>query len=393
MKILCVLAKYQYGVPERGLNTEYFSFIPALKRLGHTVVHFDSWDRKRYSDFSELNKALLDTVESERPDILLSVQCQYEIWTETWDIIKARADVATISWATDDSWKYREVSRFIAKHFHAMTTTYKSCVDKYKEDGIENILLTQWAAQDSTEPLKARECKYQVSFVGAAHGQRKAKIKKLLAAGIKVNCFGYGWGNGPVSDVDMCRIFNTSMISLNFSNSKGENQIKARTFEVPGAGGFLLTEYSAELDKYYTLDKEVVCFHNDAELINKIKYYLTNPDLRNDIARKGFTRTMNEHTYDMRMREVLDFALQAHKKYNKNNSKEQIHFSELKNKHRLTFKIKLFRYILLALCTCIWGKKRGRRAARRIVFELSWRLCGARTFSAAGLPGIMFSEI
>ena len=42
--------------------------------------------------------------------------------------------------------------------------------------------------------------------------------------------------------VKIPEIMRQSVISLNFSNSRQGRQIKARTFEVPGAGGFLMTE-------------------------------------------------------------------------------------------------------------------------------------------------------
>jgi len=85
MKILCVFGKYQYGKKERGLSTEYFSFVPALEKLEYEIVFFDSWDRSLYSNFIELNRALIDIVKKENPDIIFSVQLGYEIWLETWD--------------------------------------------------------------------------------------------------------------------------------------------------------------------------------------------------------------------------------------------------------------------------------------------------------------------
>jgi len=53
MKILCVFGESQYGNKERGLSTEYFSFIPALKSLGHDVFFFDSWNKDLYNNFVE----------------------------------------------------------------------------------------------------------------------------------------------------------------------------------------------------------------------------------------------------------------------------------------------------------------------------------------------------
>ena len=395
MKVLCVFGKYQYGDPSRGIGTEYASFVPALKRLGHEVIHFESWNRRRYSNYAELNLAFLEAVERERPDVLLAVQLNYEIWLETLQVIQALGDVATICWTTDDSWKYREVSRFIGNAYHAITTTYADVLPKYHRDGIPNVLLTQWAANSENlqEPLSPTDCQYQVSFVGAANGNRKRHIKELRKHGIEVSCFGHGWHAGPVTAEDIPGIMRGSIISLNFANSKGQNQIKARTFEVPGAGGFLLTEYAPRLEKFYDIGKEIDVFHGTAQFVEKINYYLSHPEKRDSIARAGFQRTSREHTYEIRMKEVLDFTLCSKDKWLKNHEKQlELSFDQAVQTHRVNFPLKLLRNMLVLPCVLIWGDERGHRAARRLVFEFSWRFFGQKSFTASGLPGRMFPE-
>ncbi len=405
MKILCALGKYQYGDTERGLSTEYAAFMPALKNLGHDVVHFELWDRSKYSDYAELNYLILKAVDRECPHVLLTVQLHYEIFIETLQIIKNRGDVATICWTTDDSWKYREVSRFIGKYYHAMTTTYPEVVSKYHRDGIPHIFQTQWAARSDQlfPPLFSRECCYPVSFIGEAHGNRKQRIQYLLDQGIPVACFGHGWPHGAVSADDVPNIMRNSVISLNFANSRGRrNQIKARTFEVPGAGGFLLTDPSPYLDNWYTPDQEIVVFHSDQDLVRKIKFYLSHPDIRDRIAGAGFVRTSNDHTYEKRLQSVLNYALHAKDAYLQNPVYQSLRIersrdalfdaskTDILKSDRLC---RLIRQILVRGCNRIWGLGRGLRAARRIIFELSWRLTKEKTFSKSGWPARMFPEL
>ncbi len=395
MKILCVFGKYSYGDPLREISPEYASFIPALERLGHDVVHFESWDRIQYSDFAELNKALIEIVEKETPDVMFAVQLHYEIWIETLQIIKAFENVITICWTTDDSWKYREVSRFIGRYYDFMTTTYPEVLPFYKKDGIDTVLLTQWAANSHMmiEPLPAAECSYPVSFIGAAHGNRKRKIEKLKRRGIQVFCFGYGWPEGPVSHEKINRIMNESIISLNFANSKGENQIKARTFEVPGAGGFLLTEYSPGLKHFYNIGRDIESFSGDRQLADKINFYLKNYDKRDTIACSGFKRTIQEHTYDIRMKEILESAIKfSRQKKGESFTRYHVSFDQALKKHRFSFFHILFKIFLVTFGVCIFGRKRGPRAARRFLYEISWRIFGEKTYKAAGLPGRLFPD-
>jgi spore maturation protein CgeB len=401
LKILCVFGRHQYGDPARGISTEYAAFIPALKRLGHEVIHFESWDRTLYDGFADLNRTLLRTVIHERPDILLTVQMNYEIWIETLELIQKKEDVATISWTTDDSWKYREVSRFIGGAYDAMTTTYRNVVAQYHRDGISNVMLTQWAANSSTmtPPLPAAYCRYPVTFVGAAHGSRRRWIRRLRRAGIAVDCFGHGWPQGSVAAESIPQIMRDSVISLNFSNSRRGHQIKARNFEVPGAGGFLLTEYAEDLGRWYRIGEEIDVFQTLRELVAKIRYYLYHPEKRDAMAISGFRRTQEYHTYEHRLASVISHALKSKKESagkgrgGTDQSQEVELLSQAMEAHRMNRGLLQLKRALVLTCSAVWGKKRGIRAARRLVFELSWRLSGRKTFTASGLPGRMFPEL
>jgi spore maturation protein CgeB len=361
--------------------------------MGHQVVHFESWDHSHYRDLADMNQRLLQIVDAERPDAMLVVQTNYEIWLETLYAIKSRGTVATLCWTTDDSWKYRQVSRFIAPAYHAITTTYPDKLPEYHRDGISHVLLTQWAAAlpNLREPQPAAACRYKVSFVGAAHGKRKQRVARLRAKGIDVACFGHGWPSGPIAAEQIPEIMRNSVISLNFANSSGENQIKARTFEVPGAGGFLLTERAPHLEHWYISGKEIEVFDDDRELEEKILYYLTHPAERDAVAQAGHERTRSEHTYERRLQAALDFALQSRELAKANASSQMLPpFSHALQQHVLTWPLRLLRTGLVLACSSVWGRRRGPRAARRLCFELSWRLLGPRTFSAGGWTGRMF---
>ena len=383
-------------MPDLGIGTEYAAFIPALKNLGFQVSHFESWDRSIYSGYAELNKSLIKTIERISPDLMLVVQMHYEIWIETLTLIRECSNVRTVCWTTDDSWKYREVSRFIGRYYHTMTTTYDYIIQNYHADGIRNVLLTQWAAksQDLMEPIPAKQCRYGVTFIGAAHGGRKRRIDAIRKSGIKIKCWGSGWPGGPIAADEIASIMRDSVISLNFANSKGRNQIKARNFEVPGAGGFLLSEKAPGLDNYYKIGEEIGVFSDTEELISKIKYYLSEHEHRDRIAQAGFERTKREHTYELRLKEVVAFTLKSGKYQFSGCKKQGIkNFDEAVRVHQQGLILKLFRKLLIVTCTFVWGRKRGPRAARRLVFEMSRRLLGLKTFTASGLPGRMFPEL
>ena len=129
-------------------------------------------------------------------------------------------------------------------------------------------------------------------------------------------------------------------------------------------------------------------FHDFDNLVDRIRYFLAHPDERDAIAQAGFNRTCAEHTYDMRLARVLEFAVNAKKHAPPESTSSS--FENARRSHSLTPLLKLLAFVLTWPASLVFGPIRGPRAARRLVFELSWRLVGRFTFTAAGWPGRMF---
>ena len=79
-----------------------------------------------------------------------------------------------------------------------------------------------------------------------------------------------------------------------------------RLFEVPASGGFLLTDWIAEIDGAYTEGEHIACWRSVAELRDKITYYLAHEGERWEIARRGREHFLRYHTYAARVRQILD---------------------------------------------------------------------------------------
>ena len=396
MRILCVFGQHNYGDPARGEGYEYSNFLPALNNMGHEVEVFDSFSRASYADFATLNRGLLESVERFRPDQLFCVLMGYEIWLETLDLIR-KSGVRLVNWGTDDSWKYDQFSRFVAPAFDLWATTSTAAWLKAQHEGINNFMLSQWAASAGclAEPMPAGDCRYPVSFIGSAYGNRPQWIAALKKRGIEVACFGHGWPNGPVAANDIPRIVRESVVSLNFGDSGVQfqglrpyrsRQIKARVFEVPGAGGCLLTEAAEHLEDCYRIGSEIEVFSGIEELTKKLRYVLAHSEQRDAMAWAGYRRTQAEHTYEARFKVLLDHMI----KKETMTPIDFVAFDAIVNRHRIGNSARLLRTIFLAPFRLLWGAHRGPRAARRFLFELSWRLFGRQTYTAAGWPGRWF---
>jgi len=402
VKILCALSHYAYGNPGRGENYDYVNFLPAFRGLGHEVDFFDTGDRTRYQDFADLNSALLARVIEFRPDVVFTVLMHYEIWFETLDLIRANSPVLIVNWGTDDSWKFNQASRFFAEHVDLHVTTDFAAADKARVLGLSNVFRSQWAgsAENIAAPCPSRECRYDVSFVGSMYGDRAEWIAALRASSIAVSCFGHGSENGVVDATEIPMILRASRISLNFSGpgntklalgTRDRRQIKARTFEVPSAGGFLLTEAAPGLDQYFAIDQEIATFGTKQDLIEKTRYFLKHPEIRDQIALAGHQRAAAEHTYLNRFFLIL-VHLQSIGSGRTTRpwilSKDAL--ADAVNRHHNHALAGWIRRALVSVFKPIFGKVRGPRAARRMLFELSWRFAGATTYCAKGLPGRLF---
>lgn len=404
MKILAVFGRHAYGDPARGDGYEYASLLPDLQGIageGQTAL-FDSWNRHAYTDFAALNQALVAKVAAFQPDVVFLVLMAHEIWTDTLDLIRANSPAVVVNWGTDDSWKFKQMSRFYARHVDLHITTHAPALIQAKHDGLDNVAVSQWAACGDTlrAPIASADCRYDVSFVGAKYGNRPDWIAELAKRGIKADCFGKGWDGGVVPAAEIGRIFQQSRVSLNFSDSglqliggqvTRSRQIKARTFEVPGAGGVLLTEPADGLDQYFDLRSEMGTFESADELAEKIRYLLANPLERDAMAARGHERVVREHTYRARLPVLFERAREgadARRQPTPWRLKPG-QLDEAVKRHKPSLVTGAAAFVLARLSRLVFGAQKGPSAARRIVHEASWRLAGERTYSASGWPGRM----
>ena len=149
---------------------------------------------------------------------------------------------------------------------------------------------------------------FDVSFIGKKYGWRPKFIARLLKMGINITCFGNGWGNGPLSDEEMIKLYSRSKINLGFAgvgHSKKLMCLKGRDFEVPMSEGLYLTQDNPELSLVYEVGKEIVTYKNEEDCADKIKQLLANPDEADKIRKAGRIRALRDHTWEKRFEDVF----------------------------------------------------------------------------------------
>jgi spore maturation protein CgeB len=116
----------------------------------------------------------------------------------------------------------------------------------------------------------------------------------------------------PLSDDEMIKMYSRSKINLGFSScgdthKSGQRilQVRLRDFEVPMSGGFYMVEWMDELEEFYDIGKEVICYRDKDEMVDKIKYFLSHDNEREKIRRAGYERCLRDHTWHKRFQKVF----------------------------------------------------------------------------------------
>ena len=319
--ILYVGSQYEYSKKENGESLNKRAFFDGFLKLGYTVTPLWYDD-----DHKDLQEQIINSAEETKPDIIFFILQENQIKVETLKKLK-KSGFFTVNWFGDDHWRFNLFTKHYANLFSACITTDKFSVKKYKLIGQNNIIRSEWASLESHVAYKKNKYKYDVSFIGGANSFRRWFVKRLELRNIKVDCFGNGWKSGRVSYADVEKIFATSKINLNISNSiqydiryilasprsilnslrnkKNISTVKARNFEIPVQGGFSLTEYVSGLDDYFNVGKEIACYKdiNEAELL--INYYLSNNSEREKIKLAGVERARDHHTFIHRIKHFM----------------------------------------------------------------------------------------
>ena len=58
-----------------------------------------------------------------QPDVIFCVLMHYEVWFETLDLDPEKSPAMIVNWGTDNSWKFRQFSRFLCDHVDLHVTT------------------------------------------------------------------------------------------------------------------------------------------------------------------------------------------------------------------------------------------------------------------------------
>lgn len=341
LKILVVLPLYGGSLPvgrfcvsalkELGHNVEVFEapdFYASFKALKKLNVTTDRLEYLENTYLQTVSQAVLAKVETFEPDMVLAM-AQAPLSHQALKRLR-REGVTTAMWFVEDFRLFTYWKSYAPLYDIFAVIQKGEFFEELATIGVNNVMYLPLAAQpDFHAPLtlsQADKKKYgsDISFMGAGYPNRRVAFHQLVGRDFKI--WGTEWDgdhvlsplvqfNGRrVSSEECVKIFNATTINLNLHSSIQSNElvthgdfINPRTFELCGCGAFQLVDRRTLMTEAFEED-ELATFDSMKEFMEKIDYFLANPEECRAYAERGRKRVLAQHTYAARMKSLIEFT-------------------------------------------------------------------------------------
>ena len=338
LRILAVSALWQ------GAND--YAFVRAFRRAGHSVravseqEYMPSWHSRplrlvrwvlRNRIVEDYNRALVCEAQTLRPDLLFVFKGTL-VKNTTLQAIRNMGTVC-IQFYPDSGFRAHSPELWDAiREYDWFFSTKPAHVNELRasHDYDRVSFLPHGFDPETHRPLDTSSRDFadygcDVSFIGNISGKKQAAMERLLSQAGDLNIAIWGpptWGNQggglarayrgfSVFGLEYAKAIRLSKINLGLlfeGNTDGARPdvLTARSFEIPGAGGFMLHERTQVAEEYFEDGKECIFFDDPDDMVNKIRYYLAHDAERQAIARAGRQRCLESgYSTDARAETVI----------------------------------------------------------------------------------------
>lgn len=191
-----------------------------------------------------------------------------------------------------------ELVTCLKEHFPDFLTREDAFADTDRYVAAHYYLGMRLAETERVRVLNALSEKHQV----ALYTRSDTSLLK------KVDCRG-----GISTHKEMPAVFALSKINLNITMRPIQTGLSLRIWDVLGCGGFLLSNYQAEIPEYFEIGKDLDCYESIPDLQNRVQFYLSHEDIRQEIAHNGYEKVKAMHTWEHRIATMLKTVFQREK--------------------------------------------------------------------------------
>ena len=309
-------------------NKSYFSYQSWHSVLQNMFQNFVVFDPQQYTyqlGRKGMNQKFMEVVKNERPDYIffwLMYHPEFDVETLA-QIKKISPQTKVLNFFGDDDILFDIYTKYLAFFVDYPLASHMEHFWKYEANNIPNVFSTFGVNTGNFKPINS-EKKYDVTFIGTPIEDRAEMIKHLIGNGINVRIFGGGWYSypelaqnygGKLSTEEMNEIINQSKINLNFSKTiGGKTGFKAKVFEVCACKSFLLSEYFTGYLNYLKEDEEIVTFRDKEQLLEKVRYYLSNEKERENIAMGAYKKVIKNYSIEQEFKKIFSSIEKLKKK-------------------------------------------------------------------------------
>lgn len=206
------------------------------------------------------------------------------------------------------------------RQFNLILTSFPHYVDRFRKMGIDSEYFKIGFEPRIIEKIGEHERIFEVGFIGSfsPHHNKGTKLLEKVASKIPLHIWGQGINylspvsplrknyHGEAWGLQMYKILAETKIIINRHIDVAENYANnMRLYESTGMGAMLITDKKDNLNDLFKVGQEIISYENAMDLTKKIEYYLKHDEKRRIIAKKGQKRTLSEHTYKIRMKELI----------------------------------------------------------------------------------------
>ena len=248
-------------------------------------------------------------------------------------IIKNQRFWFSVGWDLEGCYEWKRLRETDSKHFDVIATVDPIAKIELNKMNRKAIYLPLGFDPDVYRPIEvSNDYQSDVIIAGVMYNSRARWVKALepIAKHIKIrtinckhweakiiNCrkFISDYFNDLVSVEELVKHYNgAKMIIIGHRDFAPNNDMKdiqplaiGRVFQEAACKRLVLSDNSRpNLSDHFEIGKEIVVFQDEDDLRNKIMYYMTHEDEREQIALNGYHRAMQEHTYSHRLQYLCD---------------------------------------------------------------------------------------
>ncbi|MYA58957.1 MAG: glycosyltransferase [Chloroflexi bacterium] len=265
-----------------------------------------------------------------RPEFTLVLKGEV-LLPETIERLRNLTSGPVVQWCGDDPSWFPNImaAAHLYDRFYLADPTYAPDLEPR---GVEGRFMPHaahpaaWTGQDADAEV------VDVVFVGdarhnmghlPANRSRVAILEAVARSGVSLAVWGRGWeklepdyrvreahrGLTLLPAAAVARAYRSARIVLNVHHAQMREGPNMRTFEIPAAGAFQLTDFKARMPEFFEIGTELATYQDADDVAATIELYLNDESTRRAITAAGKRRVECDHSYAVRMRQLIEDSL------------------------------------------------------------------------------------